>query len=293
VELEELSQIEIGENGIIEEIEPPAPGIYYDMPAAQYHKIRGASASRLKILRRSPAHLHYAMLHPAPPTEAMVIGSAVHCRVLEPDRFSREYAIMPKFDRRTKIGKEAAAHFEIENMGKQICGEETAIICEMLYDSLHANPIVSRLLDAPGNVEASIFWEDPETGIRCKARADKLLEIGGEYVTLDLKTTIHAGAGEFARQAFNLGYHIQSGFYLDGLTQTLGIPHSDFIFLAAEKEPPFAFASYRLDDESVGLGRTEYKFLLDLWKSCEEKQEWPSYSNEIQSLALPAWAYKI
>jgi hypothetical protein len=35
----------------------------------------------------------------------MAFGSAVHCAMLEPDDFYKEYHVMPKLDRRTKVGK--------------------------------------------------------------------------------------------------------------------------------------------------------------------------------------------
>ena len=38
-------------------------------------------------------------------SKAMAFGSAVHTALLEPDDFDDEYYVMPKLDRRTKIGQ--------------------------------------------------------------------------------------------------------------------------------------------------------------------------------------------
>ena len=81
------------------------------MPAKQYHADQSIGHSGIIKLLKSPAHLREALDHPSPPTPAMAFGTAVHTHVLEPDRFFEEFAVVEKFDRRTKEGKEAAARF--------------------------------------------------------------------------------------------------------------------------------------------------------------------------------------
>lgn len=65
------------------------PGIYYGMPAAEYHAAPGLSNSGMKDLAVSPLRFWYLHLNPAPKpedeeeTKAQRMGSALHCAVLE------------------------------------------------------------------------------------------------------------------------------------------------------------------------------------------------------------------
>lgn len=72
------------------------PGIYYDMPYAEYHAIRALSQSGMKHLAISPLRYWYKNIHRPnadEPTRPMVLGSALHCAVLEGDQaFEDRYA---------------------------------------------------------------------------------------------------------------------------------------------------------------------------------------------------------
>lgn len=70
------------------------PGIYDDLPAADYHRGPGISKSGLDLIHRSP--LHYAAARAAAndnPTPSQVLGTAFHALLLEPDLFARRYAL--------------------------------------------------------------------------------------------------------------------------------------------------------------------------------------------------------
>ena len=58
-------------------------------------------------------------------SDALTIGSAFHCYVLENDLFFNEFIISPKFNRRTKSGKEEYAKLQAQAQatGKQLINE--------------------------------------------------------------------------------------------------------------------------------------------------------------------------
>jgi hypothetical protein len=134
------------------------------MPAKQYHADQSIGHSGIIKLLKSPAHLREALDHPSPPTPAMAFGSAVHTHVLEPDRFSEEFAVVEKFDRRTKEGKEAAARFEQENQGKTLITSDDLATLTRVRAAVHAHEGAARLF-TQGEAELSAFWTDPLTGI--------------------------------------------------------------------------------------------------------------------------------
>jgi exodeoxyribonuclease VIII len=71
------------------------PGIYDDIPNADYHGGAGISNSGLAIIRRSPLHYRARQLaaNDNEPTTAQAIGTAFHALLLEPQLFYSEYCL--------------------------------------------------------------------------------------------------------------------------------------------------------------------------------------------------------
>ena len=87
--------------------------------------------------------------------------------------------------------------------------------------------------------EIAIVWDDPETGLRCKARIDFVSEYDGWTVVGDLKSSINAAPKQWARAVANYGYHRQAAFYLDGCNAIS--PHDRlFAWIIQEKDDPFS-----------------------------------------------------
>lgn len=78
------------------------------------------SYSSIKNLLRSPRKFAEYYTKPKQPTEAMVLGSALHCAILRPQDFQKEYAVAPELDRRTKAGKEAFEAFTQAAEGRTV-----------------------------------------------------------------------------------------------------------------------------------------------------------------------------
>ena len=250
-------------------------------------RAKNASWSTLKFYDRSPAHYLQAVLSPPERTPAMLIGSALHCRVLEPDQFSSRYAVAPSgLDRRTKAGKEAWAAFEAESTGKDILSAEQAEQIEGMATALLAPGSVSaKLLARCESREQVIRWNDLHTNLSCKGIVDAF----GADFALDVKTTDDASSRAFSRTLYNYQYHGQAAFYVDGLRQN-GCPVSNFLFIVVEKNPPFGVCSYACTEEVLGAGRLLYQRLLNIHSECLAAGEWPGYPNEVQEIELPAWA---
>ena len=68
------------------------------------------SKSRLDLLRKAPVLYKHkyidGTLQKDEDSPALIMGKAVHCRILEPQEFGKRYTIAPQIDRRTKEGKE-------------------------------------------------------------------------------------------------------------------------------------------------------------------------------------------
>src|ERR1700733_838576 len=75
------------------------PGIYFDMPEADYHAAEGLSCSGIKHLTVSKLNYWHMNLdperEPEDDTGARRFGKAVHSLALEPERFRRTFALKP------------------------------------------------------------------------------------------------------------------------------------------------------------------------------------------------------
>jgi exodeoxyribonuclease VIII len=257
------------------------------MTNAEYHARPEVSKSGLDLVRRSPLHFWNRYLNPdrvvEPPTDAMVLGSALHTAVLEPHLFDDEYAVAPHCDRRTKDGKMIWADFEQEAAGKTLLKAEDASRIDAMAKAVRSHKAASFLLTMPGKAEQSYFWTDDETGEKCKCRPDWHSADG--RIMVDVKTTEDASPGKFLRSSV-LGwrYHVQAAFYMRGL------PSAEvFLFAVVEKKPPFAAVVYSLPPKLIERGLEEAQQDLRRIAECRAANHWPSYSEEIQELPLPRW----
>lgn len=269
----------------------------YDIPNEQYHASEGFSRSSLMHLKKSPLHFWHECLNPnkpmreAPPVitkvSALEFGNALHTFVLERKLFEQEYIILPKVNRATKAGKEAYAEAKAiaDAENKLILSEEALRVIEDMATSIEKHPDAPDLI-SDAFIEKSIYWKDVDTNILCKVRPD----IWHSNMIVDLKTTQSGSERDFMRSIYSFGYHIQAGMIQEALRVSQAIRMNNFLFIAIEKEPPYAVAVYQLDDLAIEQGVYEFKELILTLKNLLEQDKWPSYPSA--TISLPGYAFK-
>ena len=261
--------------------------ILHDMPNADYHASPAISKSGLDKIAKSPAHYRAAKEPPAEITDAMVIGSAFHDYILLPEIFQTAYTVLPEdFNGRTKDGK---SYLEtIKASGQTILKAEWLKDIQGMAAAVAAHPKAAALLTG-GHPEVSIFWQDADTGIDCRCRPDYIHSSG---IIADLKSTADAGPAAFSKSCANFRYHVQDAFYSEGFYQATGAWPRGFVFIAVEKTAPYAVACYTLDDVAKEKGRELYQQDLQTLQAAQAANEWPAYSDQIETLTLPVWALR-
>ena len=247
------------------------------------HKSSLSHSGLIKILK-TPAHYQAYLNGEKKQTPAMAFGSAFHTAVLEPSVFESEYIVAPNVDKRTKAGKVQWEEFKEMANGKKLIDESDREKLMRMNDAVLAHPEAAKILSS-GIAELSGFWENVR-GFMCKIRPDWL---PGNGVIVDLKSCDDASEYAFSRACSNFGYHIQSAFYLDGATEITGQIHDTFVFIAVEKEPPYAVAVYYASNDMVAAGREGVEKALNIYHECITKNEWPGYPSEAKELNLPYW----
>lgn len=265
-------------------------GLHRDVPESVYHVREPgiASKSALDELSRSPAH-YKAWLDGAEQDEtpALFFGKAFHCAVLEPSRFGDTYAIEPVFgDCRFKEPKARRVAWRKDNGGKIPISAAEAMAIRGMLASINAHPMAGRML-LEGEPELTVRWKDAASGIECKSRADYY--VSGLSMVVDVKTALDASAEAFRRVIYQRRYHVQDAMYRAGFAAA-GSAIEHFVFLAVEKEPPYAVALYTLDHEGVEAGYKAAAADLQRLAGCLSSDSFPGYPTEIQTVTLPPWA---
>ena len=260
--------------------------IVADMSISDYHAHPSVSKSQLDRLAISPAHYKWP---PEKQTKATAFGAALHDYVLSPDVFDATYAIKPiGFNGATKAGKELQAGWDEQGLIAVTYADFMAI--KHIHEQIMAIPKARHLL-SHGQPEVSHFWTDHDTGVQCRCRPDWTPD--SLPWLLDLKTTTDASPRGFSRSMANYRYHVQAAFYSDGVTATTGQEITNFLFLAVEKESPYAVALYELPQSAIDLGRALYRRDLQTYADAVMHDDWPAYGQDIQQIDLPAWAYNV
>ncbi|WP_202888966.1 PD-(D/E)XK nuclease-like domain-containing protein [Nocardiopsis dassonvillei] len=268
------------------------PGVY-DLPEAVYHAdpVAGGSLSSTgaRRLLECPALFEYERRHKRGPKKAFDIGSAAHHLVLGT---GPEIVVIDADSYRTKPAKEQrdAAH---SRDAIPLLPSEYALV-EAMAEALKDNPTAARVF-APerGPAERSLFWQDRETGVWCRARLDHMPTAEYDarwFIVSDYKTTKSADPEEIAKAVYSYGYHIQAAMYLEAV-RALGI-HRDprMVFVFQEKTAPYITTVVELDHTALKIGHSQFRKALALYKQCSESGHWPGYSEQVETISLPVWA---
>jgi ASC-1-like (ASCH) protein len=233
-------------------------------------KVDYYSASDIKNFLKSPKMFFYDKYTKVKEENQrhFAIGSAVHEMILEPQLFNSNYLVAPKFDKRTKEGKESFAKFNEMAQGKTILFEdEYAMVLEMAVNVKNNHTFMELLNDS--YYEVSCYTIDATTGLSIRLRPDILPK--SKSTIVDIKSCIESSPKKFKSDVYSYGYSISAAFYLDFLKR------ENYVFAAIEKQAPYQSSLYVLNDDMVEYGRQQYRMALDLIKWSIDNNYWCDY----------------
>lgn len=267
------------------------------MNNAEYHALPQVSSSQLKTLMQSPAHFYAKYLdperEPVESTPSQKTGTIAHACVMEPSEFDKRYIVVPEgIDRRTKEGKQLWA--DLLASGREPVSDKDWQSAKGILKSVTAHPVLKRVLSMC-KVEHTLFFADEETGTKCRARLDIMVEPCAEYPTgliMDLKTTDDARPFPFGRMVWQQNWHIQMAHYVNAFYANYGVI-PEYQWIPAELKKPHGVAIYSATESLIQYGQAECSRLLRIYADCSSANNWPSYSDDVTELELPAWAARI
>lgn len=260
-----------------------------ELTNAEYHAHEAISKSDLDAARKSGIHLlDKKEGPPRASTPVFDFGTAFHAAVLPGEDFSQTAVRMPKeiTSKATKAGKE----FAKEHEGKIILNHSDSYALDQMMLSVSQHPAASGLLngDLKGKSEQSFFCTDAgETELELKCRPDFMLDDGS--LIIDVKTTTDASPNGFKKSLANFRYYVQAAWYLHVVEKATGHRPEAFIFVAVEKQRPFATGVYVADDECIRIGMEQAR--EDLMNIAKWKNTgiYPGYSSQAEMISLPKW----
>lgn len=221
-------------------------------------------------------------------TDAMMLGSAIHCELLEPMHYLARYIVGPCEDRRSKKWGD----FVKEHVGLDVLkpSQQETVAC--VASAVRRHDEARFLLGADDGVsECTVLWTDDATGIDCKARFDRTLRMKSWAV--EFKSTRDVRPEELSRAAYNGGWHRRQAFYTEGYRQAFGSAPLAFPFIAASTVAPYEVTVFRLNADAEQLGHADVRRALDGIAAMRESNDWRApWQVGLAELSLPQWAVK-
>lgn len=214
-------------------------------------------------------------------------GTAAHSLLLESD--GSNLAVIDHPDYRTKAAREerdnARAQGKTPLLKRKM--DRVVAMAETANKAIKESEIAEAW--AAGISEQSLYWDDLGGKIKCKARFDRYTQASIRWI-FDYKSCMSANPDAFLRSAVSCGYDMQEAFYRRGEKALTGKDFdARFVFVAQEKEEPFACSLIAFDPSMQEIADRKVAFAMTLWEGCITSGEWRGYSNRIHYMAPPGY----
>ncbi|MFC6281169.1 PD-(D/E)XK nuclease-like domain-containing protein [Polaromonas aquatica] len=238
----------------------------------------------LKPLLESPAHFQANLLSLNKATKAMDFGSLVHGLVLEPHLIGNEFSIYPGIaDGRASEYKA----FLTKHASRMVVDEPTFARARRLAEKILHRIVFGRAFGDfvnEGTPEASIYVEEPTTGLMLRTR----LDLYHPEHSFDLKTTRHGTINAFIRDAVDMHYDFQAFMYTiaRSLYEGRSTP-AKFVFIAAETEAPNSIHQITAGQSFMSNGAKKFQEVLSVYSACMQTGFWPDSSGNAEAEIEP------
>lgn len=292
-------------------------GIYTDVTIEDYHANKThISATQIKYARQSLRHFQWYRSGKIQVEQKphFSFGNAFELALLAPEEYLQKVAVVPDADfietvltekpeikspRSTNRYKALHEDFVKSNTGKYLIAEnglESFECIEEMLSSCYQDKVIQGLIKNT-EYQLSLFWTDPETGIRLKTRPDFCKR--KKNVIVNVKTTIDGSPAGFSKDLAKWAYPLQASIEIRGALATgLMDTVDNYFWLVVEKEPPFNACIYEFTQDDRNANDLELSYILSRLKKAEEQNLYPGYTenalNEfgILQASIPQW-YKI
>jgi exodeoxyribonuclease VIII len=307
----------LDENGLVHD------GIHHLLDERVYRNDPAIAISDLKEMSLSPLHFWSKKFggYRAEQTEAQEIGTLTHLSVLEPEEYARKTVLKPADAPRKPTDAQRNAKKPSEdtiaaikwwddwsaaNAGKTELSQDDSTQIAGITQGVMSNADAVKLMDGALK-EVAMFKTIVVNGvtIRTKGKADIICSSKGSdaEAIADLKTVDrgYANPDDFSYSIKKWGYAQQAAWYIDLYNMltatddpfTTDVKKSRWVFIVAEKLPPYVCITLELDEDSIEVGRAINKRHLETLAECFKTNVWERPLNGMRGrVSIPEWAKK-
>lgn len=259
------------------------PSLWQAMPDRDYFAHPALGSTDLKQILVSVKHWEHEKNNPSEPSESMRFGTLLHRILAFPD--DRLLLVQqPVADLRTKAGKEVVAKFKEESAaeGLLVVTESDYRDLNGIFESVMSHRVCKAIL-SKGVPETAAFATD-ERGVQRKVKPDWRREEG---LIFDFKSTRIFGAkpSNWRNTCFQYWYLLQAAYYLDTANLVEPGRYDKFIWIAIEKDAPYAVCVHQIDDFYLELGRAQYTKALDMFLNFKQTGKAVAYEEIIHLMS--------
>lgn len=268
-----------------------------------YHanKERGAkdfvmSRSDLMEFNRCPVRWRKGFAHKK--TEDMEWGELLDATTLQPDSFSKLYAVTPELYPAEPKKKGDPVEEKPWNWNANYCKAwkqnvlaqgrfpvhyETMTEVLTARAALLDNPMIAELLNqSDRQVMCMATYHDEATGldIAVKILIDICPHLDSQKYhacLADLKSGGSADPAKWEYHVDDFNLHAQAALYLDVYNAATDEERTSFLHPCQENYPPYHSELHLLDQTYIELGRMKYQQALKNYAKCLYTNEWPGY----------------
>ena len=249
--------------------------IIFDEPAEVYHANPAIGSSLVRSFLKSPQLFDDIRKGTAKEeTPALLYGTNFHTMMLEPVRWHAAVTVKPDgMSFATRDGKA----WRDEHADKTIVS---------FSDAVHLNRMRERM---PAKVAALINGSKTEVTIRTTLNdisAQCRFDVFGD-TRVDLKSI--EDMDTVAMSVRKYGYHIQQAWYQRVESAETGKAARPFLFVFAEKKPPYRWRIVELDADYQALGEQAVDDALSGISACIQLGTWNDTGPQHQILSPPEW----
>lgn len=245
------------------------------------------SKTGLDKIAISPLDYWWHFLNPSrqdyKPDDSVIFNRALRCAVFTPSDFSKKYVRQPIINKKTNVGKS-----EFENLINQVSANGQELLDFNSYDSivkmqraLTLHPTFKLLMN--GEVGKPTRFIEPKSGAVVKFQPDF---ISNGKIIVDLATIENKNSNDFSKNVANFNLHKKAALQMDGMNLKA------YVFVRIEEKEPFKISFHYLDDRSIAYGRELYIENCHTYAKCLSTGVWNGYSEKINEISLPEWAFR-
>jgi hypothetical protein len=247
------------------------PEVIEDLSFEDYLLIDAVHSTLLKNILVSARNAKARLDRPLRATDDLLQGRAGHTALFEPHMFERDYAVWRKADGRRDKRTEAYSNFLATHAGKCVITDEQLENAIQMREAVLEHPIAGPMIRQGGRSELTLVWTHQRTGMRCKARVDRMC---GDATMGELKTCVDPSPKAFWQIARRLKYPVQFSFYRDGVIECLGVaPRVKCI--AVQKKDCWDVVVHNVPLETLMAGASLVEVALDRLAESRSTGIWP------------------